>query len=71
MSQTEQTVLNLMARGRSDQEIANALEVNELTARFHTGNVLSKLGAASRAAAVNLAFERHLIEPGACHGQVL
>jgi NarL family two-component system response regulator LiaR len=66
LSHKEQTVLHLMARGLSDQEIANVLEVNELTARFHTGNVLTKLGAATRAAALNLAFERHLIEPVAC-----
>ena len=66
LSQKEQTVLHLMARGLSDREIANALEVNELTARFLTSNVLSKLGATSRASALNLALERQLIEPVAC-----
>jgi len=42
-------VLELLVLGRTAREIAALLSVTERTARFHTANVLDKLGASSRA----------------------
>ncbi len=48
----ELDVLRLMARGRTNLEIAEALVVREGTVKYHAKNVLRKLGATSRADAV-------------------
>ena len=49
----ELDVLRLMARGRTNAAIANALVVREGTAKYHVKNILRKLGATSRADAVS------------------
>ncbi len=48
----ELEVLRLMARGRTNLAIANALVVREGTIKYHVKNILRKLGASSRADAV-------------------
>ena len=54
----EQEVLRLIASGRTDQQIADALFVSRRTVTTHVANVLGKLGVANRteaaAAAVRL-----------------
>jgi DNA-binding CsgD family transcriptional regulator len=45
----ERTVLNLVAAGRSDKEIALTLGIRPLTASSHVGSILGKMGAVSRA----------------------
>jgi DNA-binding CsgD family transcriptional regulator len=45
----ESDVAELLARGRSNSQIASALEISPFTARRHTERVLMKLGARSRA----------------------
>lgn len=57
----ELEVLEFMRRGLSNREIGKALEISEHTAKAHVCAVLAKLGAADRAEAVNIAFERGLV----------
>jgi DNA-binding CsgD family transcriptional regulator len=49
----ELDVLRLLARGQTNQEIAQALVVREGTVKYHVKNILRKLGATSRADAVS------------------
>ena len=48
----EVDVLRLLARGKTNQEIANELVVREGTIKYHVKNILRKMGATSRADAV-------------------
>lgn len=54
-------VLDLLARGRSNKEIAAELSLGLRTIEGHVSNVLAKLGAASRTEAVAYALRHHLL----------
>jgi DNA-binding NarL/FixJ family response regulator len=58
----EREVLVLIARGRSNREIARALVLAEKTVKTHVSNILMKLGVADRTQAALWAV-RHGVEP--------
>jgi NarL family two-component system response regulator LiaR len=57
----EREVLVLLVQGLSNDKIAERLVLTHSTVKFHVSNILSKLGASSRAQAVALAVQHKLV----------
>ena len=61
LSSREMEVLQLVAIGRSNTEVAAELFVSETTVKSHLAHIFSKLDVASRTAAVSAARERGIL----------
>jgi DNA-binding NarL/FixJ family response regulator len=64
MTDRERDVLAMLARGLSNDEIADELHLGESTVRTHVGRTYTKIGAHDRAQAVVFAYESGLVQPG-------
>lgn len=61
LSTREIDVLQLVAAGRSNSEVAASLFISETTVKSHLAHIFTKLGVASRTAAVSAARERGIL----------
>lgn len=57
LSPRELGVLNLLAGGMTNKEIANEISVQEATIKIHVKNIYRKIGASNRAQAVRMALQ--------------
>jgi NarL family two-component system response regulator LiaR len=61
LTDREQEVLNLVAQGHSNQQIADTLVISITTVKAHMSNILSKLSVSSRAEAIAYAIKHKLV----------
>ena len=61
LTRREREVLQMLAAGLGNKEIAARLNISDHTAKFHVASILGKLGAATRTEAVALGIRRGLV----------
>ena len=63
LSAREREIVQLLAEGNSNKDIARALNISVKTAETHRSNVMRKMGFASLAELVRYAIRNNIIEP--------
>jgi DNA-binding NarL/FixJ family response regulator len=61
LTRREREVLQMLASGLANKEIAAKLNLSDHTVKFHVASILGKLGAASRTEAVAIGIRRGLV----------
>ncbi len=61
LTKREKEVLQMLAAGLGNKEIAAKLNISDHTAKFHVGSILGKLGVSTRAEAVATGIRRGLV----------
>ncbi|MEL6931196.1 MAG: LuxR C-terminal-related transcriptional regulator [Cyanobacteria bacterium J06600_6] len=61
LSEREQEMIQLLAQGMRDREIANKLFISDRTVKFHINNAVTKLNAKTRIQAVHQAYSQGLL----------
>jgi DNA-binding NarL/FixJ family response regulator len=64
LTRREREILQLVAAGLSNADIARRLVISPLTAKTHVARILAKLDCHDRAQLVTLAYETGLVTPG-------
>ncbi len=68
LTERERQILRLIADGKTNQQIAQELTISECTVETHIGNLLGKLGVASRTRAAAWVWRHGLVEEPDAHG---
>jgi len=62
LTDREVQVLNLLAEGRTNKDIASELVITERTVKFHVSSILAKLGVSNRTEAIRAAAHLGLVK---------
>ena len=62
LTEREMEVLKLIAKGKSNQELADELHIGIKTVKFHVTNILAKLGVEDRTQAAIYAYKHGLAD---------
>ena len=63
LTDRERDVMVMVAGGRTNDEIAEQLQISPFTAKTHVNRAMAKLGAHDRAQLVIIAYETGLVRP--------
>lgn len=63
LTEREQAVLSLLAKGKRNKEISRELFISERTVKFHVSALMQKLGASNRTEAVRTAIDAGFVSP--------
>jgi DNA-binding NarL/FixJ family response regulator len=63
LTERETDVLRLLAQGKSNKEISQALNIGDQTVKSHVSHILDKLGVPSRTQAALYAIQNGLVDP--------
>ena len=62
LTERERSILEALAKGKSNDEIARELWVTQQTVKFHLTNIYRKLGVKNRTEATRIAYQHGLVE---------